>query len=117
VADFMKGLDIFVMPSRVLKHHEEHDAHALMEAMSVGIPSIGTASGAITDVLADAGLIVPPERTEELATALNHLAADEQLRAAYGRRGRQRIQAHYSLEAVAATYAETYRQILGAPRS
>lgn len=112
VADFMKGLDIFVMPSRVLKHHEEHDAHALMEAMSVGVASIGTASGAIIDVLGDAGIIVPPERPEELAAALGRLTADESLRNEYGRQGRQQIQSHYSLESVAAIYAETYRQIL-----
>jgi glycosyltransferase involved in cell wall biosynthesis len=96
----------------VLKHHEEHDAHALMEAMSVGIPSVGTTSGAITDVLADAGLIVPPERPDELATALCRLIENEPLRKEYGRLERLRIQSRYSLEAVATTYAETYRQIL-----
>ena len=38
-----------------------------------------------------------------MAAAVGRLAADERLRSEYGRHGRQQIQAHYSLEAVAAT--------------
>jgi len=112
VADFMKCLDIFVMPSRVLKHHEEHDAHALMEAMSVGIPCIGTASGAIIDVLTGAGLVVPPEKPRELAHALRKLVEEKALRDNFGRAGRERVLSRYSLQAVCDLYLDVYRRVL-----
>ena len=112
VAGFLAALDIFVMPSRILEHHEEHDAHALLEAMATGLPCVGAASGAIRDVLDGAGLLVPPEEPVELARAIGRLVAAEGLRREYGRLGRQRVLESYSLEAVAETYARVYREVL-----
>ena len=111
VAGFLAALDIFVMPSRILKHHMEHDAHALLEAMSTGIPCVGAASGAISDVLEGAGLIVPPEEPQELARALRQFIEDDGMRRHYGRMGRQRILSDYSLEAVSEKYVAVYRTV------
>ncbi len=112
VAGFLASLDIFVMPSRILKHHMEHDAHALLEAMATGLPCVGAASGAICDVLEGAGLLVPPEEPGELSRALKELVEDEGARQRYGMLGRQRVLESYSLEAVAATYLKAYREVL-----
>ena len=112
VADFLKGIDMFAMPSRILRHHVEHDAHALLEAMATGIPCIGAASGAIVDVLPGAGLVVPPEESRELAGAVLKLLENEPLRLELGRAGRERVVNDYSLHAVADRYADVYRQIV-----
>lgn len=111
VAGFMAALDIFVMPSRILKEHVEHDAHALLEAMATGLPCIGAASGAICDVLEGAGVLVQPEAPEELARALRELVEDAGARRRYGTSGRQRVLENYSLEAVAATYVKVYGEV------
>lgn len=114
VAGFLAALDIFVMPSRILEHHMEHDAHALLEAMATGLPCVGAASGAICDVLEGAGLLVPPEEPRALAGAIGRLAEDAGVRREYGRLGRQRVLEGYSLETVADTYVRAYRELLPA---
>lgn len=112
VSAFLAALDIFVMPSHVLEFHEEHDAHALLEAMASGIPCVGAASGAIVDVLSGAGLIVPPQDKEALAGAIRHLADNPALRQEYGYLGRERVLNSYSIEAVADTYFRIYQDII-----
>ncbi len=112
VADFLKAIDIFVMPPRVLPWHMEHDAHALLEAMSVGVPCVGTECGAIEDVLPGAGFLVSPGSPEDLAVAIMDLLGDEIRLRDYATRGRKRVIAQYSIPAVANTYLEIYRKVL-----
>ncbi|MBT6118266.1 MAG: glycosyltransferase, partial [Rhodospirillaceae bacterium] len=71
VAPFLRGLDLFCLPAHVLPDHEEHDAHALMEAMACGIACIGTRSGIIPELLdGKTGLLVPPADPPALAEAI-----------------------------------------------
>ncbi len=109
VASFLQGLDIFVLPSLVLSGHEEHDAHALQEAMACGIASVGTTSGAISEILPGAGTVVPPASPAALAEALAQLL-DPTTRRAFGEAGRQRILERYSNERIVETQLETYHQ-------
>ncbi len=51
VAHFMNGLDIYVLPALILPDHQEHDAHALLQALACGIASDGTRSGIIPEIL------------------------------------------------------------------
>lgn len=114
VADFLRTLDAFVMPSRVLEFHVEHDGHAVLEAMACGLATIGTDSGAIPEVLAECGLIVQDSNPEELAAAIVSLASDAKLRTTLGQKARRRVLEEYSLEAVAVRYGEVYRSVLSA---
>jgi glycosyltransferase involved in cell wall biosynthesis len=52
-----------------------------LEAMSVGVPFIATDHGGVTEVLGDAGLLVPPGDVDALAAAINRLLDDPDLRA------------------------------------
>ena len=113
VADFLRGLDIFVMPSRVLGDHQEHDAHALLEALAVGVTVIGARSGIIPEILNDgAGLLVSPEAPEELAAALSDLAQDVSKRHSFGKRGRRKAEREFSLDRIAARKAEIFQGLL-----
>lgn len=111
VAFFLQALDIFVLPSLILPGHEEHDAHALQEAMSCGIASIGTASGSIPGILQGAGLVVPPSSPAALTEAVVQLL-DPAARHACGEAGRRRILDRYSNERIVETQLETYHQAL-----
>jgi glycosyltransferase involved in cell wall biosynthesis/GT2 family glycosyltransferase len=51
-----------------------------LEAMSVGVPFVATDHGGVTEVLGDAGLLVPPDDADALAAALNRLLDDDELR-------------------------------------
>jgi GT2 family glycosyltransferase/glycosyltransferase involved in cell wall biosynthesis len=52
-----------------------------LEAMSVGVPFVATDHGGVTEVLGDAGLLVPPGDADALADAINRLLDDTELRA------------------------------------
>ncbi len=66
---------------------------ALMEAMSCGIPTIGTAAGGVAELIRDGqdGILVPPKDPAALAAAISALADDPERAAALSRQGRQRI--------------------------
>jgi glycosyltransferase involved in cell wall biosynthesis len=56
----LKGLDVLVLPSvTILPLHREQFGRVLVEAMAAGVPVVGSSSGAIPEVIGDAGLVVP----------------------------------------------------------
>lgn len=113
VSPFLRGLDLFCLPARVLADHQEHDAHALMEAMACGLACIGTRSGIIPELLdGTTGLLVPPQDPAALAEAIAALAGDPPRRAALGSAARQAAVAGFRLEAVARRRMEIYRHVL-----
>ena len=112
VSEFLKSLDLFVMPSRVLPDHEEHDAHALMEAMVVGLPCVATTSGANKDVLEGAGILVKAGDKTELAKAVIELISNNALRKTYAQLGRKLVVKKYSLKAVSEKYLSIYNNTL-----
>jgi glycosyltransferase involved in cell wall biosynthesis len=113
VAPFLRGLDLFCLPARVLPDHQEHDAHALMEAMACGIPCIGARSGIIPELLGgETGLLVPPADPAALAEAIAALAGDAPHRAGLGEAARRAAVAEFSLDAVARRRMEIYRHVL-----
>jgi glycosyltransferase involved in cell wall biosynthesis len=87
----LPALDIFVLAS-----HNEGMGRALVEAMALGIPVIGTAVGGVPDLLlgGQAGLLVPPGDPASLGAAMGHLADDRGFAVALGRRGRARSLAY-----------------------
>ena len=112
VAEFLSGLDVFAMPSRILEDHEEHDAHALVEALASGVPAIGTRSGIIEEILRDGtGVLVAPGSVDELSRAIIALVADPSLRDELSRRGRALAESRFSLDAVAARKFEILQRV------
>jgi glycosyltransferase involved in cell wall biosynthesis len=53
---------------------------ALLEYLSIGLPAVATAHGGAAEVLADAGILVPPDDPDALAEAIGRLLEDEELR-------------------------------------
>jgi len=109
VSRILTEADIFVLPSRA-----ENQPVAILEAMAHGLPVVATRIGAIPEQVADgtSGIIVPPEKADALADALERLCQDPRLRVAMGEAGRNRWQAHYSIEATTAQLADLYRKLM-----
>jgi glycosyltransferase involved in cell wall biosynthesis len=86
VEDWLRASDLFVFPSLF-----EGLGISLVEAASCGLPSIGSRTGGIPDVIEDgvSGLLVPPGDPGALAATLASLAADGERRAAMGREARR----------------------------
>ena len=113
VPRFLALIDVFALPSRVLPDHEEHDAHALTEALAAGVAAIGTRSGIIPELLGDGtGLLVDPEHPLELAEGLRLLLTSDELRADLGVRGRAKALRRFALPEVARERIDLYKSIL-----
>ena len=110
VQDPLARVDVLVQPSRA-----DNLPLAILEAMAAGLPVIGTRVGGIPELVVDGetGLLVEPERPEELAAALDSLAAAPERRAELGRRGRERVQEHFSADDVARRTVALYEELCG----
>ena len=71
---------VFVLASRLTPHGDRDGVpNVLIEAMARGIPVVSTTVSGIPDLLGDGrGVLVEPDRPEELAAAVQRLLADPQ---------------------------------------
>jgi glycosyltransferase involved in cell wall biosynthesis len=77
--------------------------------------TVGARSGAIPEVIGDAGLTFAEGNVDELRTQLQNLIDNVALRQELRSKGRQRVVENYTQEAVAKNTVNVYRQILGEP--
>ncbi len=111
VTPFLAATDVFVHPSRA-----EGMPGALLEAMAAGLPCVATRIGGTVDVMADGvdGLLVEPGDVEGVAVAIARCLADPQLAARLGATARQRVEAEFTIEAMAARYVTLYERLVAA---
>lgn len=110
----LQAFDILVLPSRTVANWKEQFGRVLIEAMSCGLAVVGSNSGEIPNVLGSAGLLVPQADPVALRAALQGLVDSAELRREYGRRGRERVLAHYTQAALAQRYLAVYQSMLAA---
>jgi glycosyltransferase involved in cell wall biosynthesis len=113
VPTVLHGLDVLVLPSQTQPNWKEQFGRILIEAMSCGVPVIGSSSGEIPNVIGDAGLVVPERDTPALRQALETLLNNPELQETLARQGRERVLAHYTQAALARTYASIYQEMMG----
>ncbi len=82
-----RGFDVVVIPSLSQPGWVEQFGRVAAEAMACGVPVVVSDCGALPEVVADAGVIVPEGNASALAEALRHLAACPEQRAALRGRG------------------------------
>ena len=84
---------------------------ALLEAMSYGLPVVGTAAGAVPELLGSgAGILVPPGDPAALAAALEQLARDRALRARIGGRGRELVEREFDVTQIVRELGSRFEQ-------
>jgi glycosyltransferase involved in cell wall biosynthesis len=105
----ISGFDIFAMSSLW-----EGLPIALLEAMSVGLPAVGTAVSGIEEVIDHrSGMLVPPADSRALANAILQLAADPCLRATLAS-GAAARSARFAPDLIASQYRQLTRRVLEA---
>jgi len=110
-ARMLAALDVLVLPSLTRPYWKEQFGHVLIEAMAAGVPVIGSDSGAIPEVISDAGLIVPEGNAAALHNTLILLQADLTLRVELSAKGRARVLTHYTHQHIVEQTVAFYRQI------
>ena len=108
VAEILNGLDVFALPSI-----SEGMSNTLLEAMSAGLPVVATRVGGNPELVADrvSGLLTEVGDVRELATHLEVLSADPDLRSRLGAAARAAILADYRLDSMLDRYRKLYKEL------
>jgi L-malate glycosyltransferase len=101
--------DVFAMPSL-----KEGLGVAALEAMASGLPMIASDVGGLREVVEDdrMGILVAPENSAAIASAVSRLMESVELRAQMGAAARARAVENYSMEKMAAKTLALYRTSL-----
>jgi len=108
VADILRALDIYAMPSLW-----EGLSIAMLESMAAGLPIVISDVSGVAQVIGDDefGMKVPVGDPAALAKAIRLLADDPRRRAALGAAARERVEARFSVGAMAAQLARLYEDV------
>ena len=111
VPGWLQRFDVLAVPSLTTPTWKEQFGRVIIEAMASAVPVVGSDSGEIPHVIADAGMIVPEGDPDALAGALQTLLDDETCRQRLATAGRTRVLAHYTWERIARQYLAVYEQM------
>lgn len=108
-AGFLSALDIFAVSSRTESFHL-----GLADAMRHGKPSVVTSAGGCVEVARPGkeGLMFDSRNPHSLASQLEILILDPQLREVFGKAAQERALTSLTLARCAAEYEEVYRQVI-----
>jgi glycosyltransferase involved in cell wall biosynthesis len=109
VADLLKTMDIFVLPSLM-----EGMSNTILEAMATALPIIATDVGGNPEIVADlsCGCLFPPGDVEALTAKLSSLLRNRETRDRFGHEARERALKVFSLEGALERYRELYCELM-----
>ena len=118
VPDYMNSLDVLVLPSRTTPgKKKEQFGRVLIEAMACEKPAVGSSSGEIPNVIADAGLVFPEGDVQALAAQLRCLYDSPELCSRLGSRGRTRVMQNFTDRKIAEKHLAFYQEVLSTRHS
>lgn len=112
VPGYLNAMDLLCAPSRTTRRWHEQLGRMLTEAMACGVPVIGSDSGEIPHVVADAGLIAPEAGVAAWTRAIDTLLASPARRADLAARGQARVTAEYALDVAARRHLEFFDALM-----
>ncbi|MDP3779159.1 MAG: glycosyltransferase family 4 protein [bacterium] len=102
---YLRKADVFVRASR-----SEGMGNSFVEAMSVGVPVVGTSVGGIPDIIIDheTGLFCRVDDSRDLAEKILMLLTDGDLARDLRKQGRRLVEERFSWDAIAASYGHMF---------
>jgi glycosyltransferase involved in cell wall biosynthesis len=113
VPRYLQAMDVLVLASLTGTAWKEQFGHVLIEAMACRVPVVGSDSGAIPEVIGDAGFVTREGDPASLAEALKPLLEDPELRTRCGALGRARVEAEFTHARIAEKTWAVYERMLG----
>jgi glycosyltransferase involved in cell wall biosynthesis len=113
VPSVMASLDALVLPSLTTRDWCEQYGRVITEAMTSEVPVIASDSGAIPEVVGDAGIIVTEGSTAELAAALRRVSQDPAFHRALAEAGLARAQTAFSPVVEAERLCVFWKEVAG----
>ncbi len=110
--EVFRAADVFVLPSIATPEWQEQFGMSLIEAMACGVPVVSTYSGAIPEIVGDAGMLCQPNDFLSSYEALKDLVENPGKKNELADSGRQRAIERFTLDAYARGLDEVYRAML-----
>jgi sugar transferase (PEP-CTERM/EpsH1 system associated) len=109
VADLLRGIDIFVLPSLA-----EGISNTILEAMATALPVVATRVGGNPELVTDGvtGTLVAAADSHAMARVLASYVASPELRRAHGTAGRRRVEREFTIERMVTQYKAAYDHVL-----
>lgn len=112
IVEYYNAMDVMIIPSRTTSEWKEQFGRTIIEAMSCGVPVIGSNSGAIPEVIGEAGLIFKEGDVEDLASKIVKIIEEGHLREELIARGLQRVREKYTTTIIAEKTYKFYKSVL-----
>ena len=105
VSDILRSADLLLVPLRDIPLFESFIPSKMFEFMASGTAIIGSVAGEAAEILEQAGAtVVKPEDSNQMASAVNHLASNPQLRKKQSELGREFVVENYDRSILATRY-------------
>ena len=104
-------MDIFVLPSITTRKWKEQFGRVIIEAMACEVPVIGSTSGAIPEVVNDAGLVFKENDSHDLKSKIMMLIKDSKFRNRLKKKGKEHSR-KFSVENHSEIICKIYKKLL-----
>ena len=112
VPEYLNAMDILCAPSQTMTHWREQFGRMLVEAFACGVPVIGSDSGEIPYVIADAGVVAGEKDQGAWVRAISELLESPARRRDLAERGRARAVANYAWPIIARRHLEFFEELI-----
>lgn len=107
-----KQADLLLMPSQTTRFWQEQFGMVLVEALASGVPIVASSSGAILEVVGDAGVVIPEKNSQALVAAVEQLQRSFTKRRDLSLRGRKRAEKLFAAPKTARALLQLYQRVL-----
>ncbi|CAN5170047.1 glycosyltransferase family 4 protein [soil metagenome] len=112
VPRYLNAMDILAAPSQTMPRWREQLGRMLIEAFASGVAVVGSDSGEIPRVIADAGRVCPENDVAAWTKTLEELILQPELRQSLIRAGRERAVTVYGWDVVARQFLNFFETLL-----
>lgn len=111
IPTYINSIDILIVPSLTTSNWKEQFGRVIVEAFACGKPVIGSDSGAIPEVIGNAGIVFSENNIEELALKIDKVINDKELYSKISKNALERSK-QYTWKKIAKKFDDLYNEII-----